>query len=139
MMEQEVLDLKIKYFDEDRLKKDLSVKNKIPYWPSPYDRSWGAYFTSKLVERVLIIDTIYIDGNLFYILDDDILWFEAIPTYKNGEFEWVRSEYSSLYSIKDMLRRDKSFGLEDPFYTKNEYENLFIMLNRNDKLKQILS
>ena len=135
MMGPEVLDLNIRYFDEDRLKNDLSKKPRL----SPHDRSWGDYFITKLVENAVILDKITIDGNIFYVLDNDILWFEAIPTYIGGKFEWVQSEYSSLYSIKDMLRRDKAFGVEDPFYTKNEYKKLLTILDRNDKLNILLN
>jgi hypothetical protein len=127
-MEQEVVEISIFYFERERLLDKLDSFRKGISKISPVDLSWDYFFTSKnekhKVEEVLE----YESGLKFLILENDIIWYETIPSFKDGKLFSLRSvrERSDLY--------EKLFNIERGF---DSFSELYKILDRNDKLKKL--
>jgi len=136
-MEQEVVEINIFYFEKERLLDNLDSFRKGISKISPADLSWDYFFTSKnekhKVEEVLE----YENGLKFLVLENDIIWYETIPSFKDGEFYWI-SQDSRLFSLRSVRERsdlyEKLFNIERGF---DSFSELYKILDRNDKLKKL--
>jgi hypothetical protein len=137
MMEQELVEISIFYFERERLLDKLDSFKSGVSKISPVDLSWDYFFTPKnekhKVEEVLE----YENGLKLLVLENDIIWYEAIPSFKDGKFYWISRE-SRLFSLRSV--RERSDLYEKLFNIFNEFDffsELYKILDRNDKLKKL--
>jgi hypothetical protein len=148
----EKLSLKIYYFDKDsflesynRWKEGKSIPGM--YIISPLEQSWNHFFKHQYKE-CLILDKFElktVSDKVFnvhsvYVLEDDFLWLESIPSYENGKYININTD--RLYSICYLKEASETY--KNIF--KDEYKNnfgedwlnkVFTILNRQNKLKEL--
>ena len=153
-MEPEILDLNIYRFNKDKFDIDIKSPREIIYTCSDggepkkcnftaLDKDWSYYFY-RTTSKEKILDKIELGLNprsipnryLFFILENDILWFDGY-----GNYEYKLSSHR-LYSLREIRKRDNEFNkYQKPYASFGDrcYDRLWKLLDRNDKLKQILS
>lgn len=144
----EKLKLRIFYFD-----KIYFIKCKED-WERGYsnisllDLSWNAFFFHK--DEQHIIDNKFelktesssnvINNHSFLVIKNDILWFEVIPTFKDGFYFNKISDPVRLYSIrslKEASELNKKIGVYNKYGELWFLNQVYSILNREQKLKEI--
>jgi hypothetical protein len=149
----EILDLKIFYFDKkyffesyNRWKEGKSIPGM--YIIPPLEQSWNHFFKPKVVECKILekfqlktVSDKVLNTHSIYVLEDDFLWLECIPSYENGIFFNINTK--NLFSISSL--KEASVTYKTIF--KDKYRNnfgedwmlnkSFTILNRQNRLKEI--
>lgn len=141
------MEIDIFYFDSERL---LDKFDFFKEGISLYDRhkdgykflekfSWSYFFSSKN-EKCKVEDVLEFENGLkFLILEDDVIWYDAIPSFRDGKFYWSRTRQSRLYSLRAIREKDKLY--EELFNIKMDYGGIFSesykIIDRGDKLKKL--
>ena len=137
-MGQEVVEIEILYFDKSEFYQYFEDWEKGLKMISPIDQSWHYFFKPKKEKHVVLEVLEYESGFKFILLDDDILWYEAIPSFKDGKFSWI-SEDSRLISLRSLREKSKIynnlFNINQSW--SNEIKEMYKILDRNDKLKKL--
>ena len=136
-MEQEVVEIEILYFDKEYFYQYLDDWRRGVKNISPNDRGWDYFFKLKK-EKHLVLEVLeYENGLKFLLLEDDIIWYEVIPNFKDGEFSWI-AENSRLISLRDLREKGKIYNILFDMSPGNSFSELYKILDRSDKLKKIL-
>jgi hypothetical protein len=143
MMGQEVVEIDIFYFQKERLLDKLeSFKSGISdISPDLHllDLPWDYFFVSKKEKHKVLEVLEYENGLKFLVLENDIIWYESIPGFKDGEFYWI-SQDSRLFSLRSIRERSdllykKLFNIEKKGF--DSFSEFYKILDRNDKLKKL--
>jgi hypothetical protein len=143
------IELKVLYFDREYF---IEYYNKWKYGAnfhiSPLEQSWNYFFKPKVIESKILdrfqfktVSDKVLNIHSIYVLEDDFLWLECIPSYESGKF--VNINTTNLFSISSL--REASVTYKTTF--KDKYRNnfgedwmldqLFTVLNRKNRLKEI--
>lgn len=143
----EKISLRIYYFDKDYfLESYYKWKEGISVHISPLEHSWNHFF--KYQDRECIVldkfelktvsDKIF-NAHSVYVLEDDFLWLECIPSYENGRHININTDrLYSISSLKEASEIHKKLFNNDSKFGENWFLNrLFTILNREIKFKEI--
>jgi len=144
-MEQEVVEINIFYFERERLLNKLhsfkKSESNISSDLHVLDLSWDYFFVSKKEKHKVLEVLEYENGLKFLVLENDIIWYEKIPSFKDGEFFWISLDYrkdSRLFSLRSVRKRsdlyEKLFNIKSEF---DQFSEFYKILDRNDKLKKL--
>jgi hypothetical protein len=145
--------LNIYYFDKDYFFEYVNrwKQGKVNITP-PLDLSWNHFFKQERKNcdildkfefkpfKPTISDKVF-DTHTIFILENDFLWHEAVPSYENGKFFNIFT--NRLYSISSLNEASKTYkNLFKEKYRHNFGEDWFLdstftILNRENKLKEI--
>jgi hypothetical protein len=146
----EILDLKIFYFDKkyffESYNRWKEVKSNGMYIIPPLEQSWNHFFKPKVVECEILerfelktVSNKVLNNHSIYVLENDLLWFECIPSYEYGKFININTD--RLYSIKSLKEASeiykKLFNEDNKFGETWFLNRLFTILNRQNKLKEL--
>lgn len=131
---EEIVEIEILYFDKSEFYQYFEDWEKGLKMISPVDQSWHYFFKVKKEKHEVLEVLEYESGLKFILLDDDILWCETIPNFKDGEFSWI-SEDSRLISLRSLREVNNLFNVNRSW--SNEVKEMYKILDRNDKLKKL--
>lgn len=139
-MEQEVLDLNIYRFNQERFDNDA---NNIDKTPSVLDVDWAYYLSKKTTSSEKILDRLSMGKNpmmnnieyTFYVIKDDVLFLYGY----NGTINDIINY--RLYSVREIIKRDKALNEYAKFpkyhnfitFKGSQYDELYRILNRQDR------
>lgn len=147
----EKLSLRIYYFDKESFLESYyrwkEGKANIPgQHISPLELSWNHFFKHQDKECLVldkfelktVSDRVF-NTHSVYVLEDDFLWLESIPSYENGKHININTD--RLYSIRSLKEASeihkKLFNNDSKFGETWFLNRLFTILNRELKLKEI--
>lgn len=132
MMEKEIEEIEILYFDKEYFYRYFDDWREGAKSIPLRDHNWDYFFKPKK-EKHLVLEIIeYENGLKFLVLEDDIIWYEAIPGFKDGEFSWI-SKNSRLISMSDLREKGKIYNILFDMNPGNSFPELYKILDRSDK------
>lgn len=146
--------LKIFYFDKkyffESYNRWKEGKANIPgQHISPLELSWDHFFKPKVVECEILdkfelktVSDKVLNTHSIYILEDDLLWLECIPSYNGSKF--ININMTNLFSVSSIKEAGETYKniFKDNKYKNNFGEDwmldkVFTILNRQNKLKEL--
>lgn len=151
----EILDLKIFYFDKkyffesyNRWKQGKpNIPNHYGHHISPLELSWNHFFKPKVVECEILerfelktVSNKVLNIHSIYVLENDLLWFECIPSYDGNKF--FNIDGTNLFSVSSLKEASETYKSVFKDKYKNNFgedwvDKVFTILNRQNKLKEL--
>jgi hypothetical protein len=149
----EILDLKIFYFDKEYFFESYNRwkegKANIPgQHISPLELSWNHFFKPKVVECEILerfelktVSNKVLNNHSIYVLQDDFLWLECIPSYDGNKF--FNIDGTNLFSVSSLKEASETYKSVFKDKYKNNFgedwmlDKVFTILNRQNKLKEL--
>lgn len=150
----EKLHLRIYYFDKESFLESYSRwKQGFANIPgqhiSPLELSWNHFFKVEIKECIILDKFEFkcvnkyrtFSNQSFWVLEDDLLWLESIPSYENGSYVSIKTK--NLFSVRSLKETSDTYKITFKDKYKNNFgedwflDEIFPILNREMKLKEL--